>query len=366
MSEQKLPYQSAEGVRYAYEPVLVADPADTPWPYFRGPVLARLPDDRLICSMLTGGPTEPDPDNHSMVVESRDHGVTWSKPCTFFIHRRRRCGVATVFNGFDRPVALVNTMGLDNYNLEIRTHLSWYDAPNDAWSVPATMPGCQAFKTMRGIICADGAARFPVFWGEGCEQTRPFSSGLREWDSDLKLAPSKREYRHVCGMIVSRDGGKSFAQHGYLADPNVNLWEPTLVETEPGRLTMLMRAEATGSLYRSDSPDGGVTWTPPQPTDIPSPGSKPTFLKVGDAILLFHNPNPGTEFLDRRQVEVWVSQDGLRSWTRKLPLANSSESDRPICYPDPFIDPDTGDILVALDTARKVYLLRIPGVDLGI
>jgi len=361
-------FKSDEGIHWQYSPTLVADPADTPWPFFRGPSLLIMPDGRWLASLFTGGPTEPDRDNHAMVAESRDGGVTWEKPKVFFINHRRRAQVSTLFSGFDRPLAIVNTLGHDTYTQEVRAHVSWYDADQDGWTVPAVMPGCQAVRSMRGFTAANGTAIFPAFWAEGADQSRPseWTKGLTQWQSDLKLVPVKREYRHVCGIVTSQDGGKSFRQKGHVSHPDVSLWEPTVTEIEPGHLVMLMRAEGAGFLYRSHSQDSGETWSAPEATDIVNPNTKPVFAKIGRSILLFHNPTPGNRFVDRNQLEVWVSHDGLKSWDVKLPLAYAADSGRPVCYPHPLFVPERDEVVTLVDTARKVYLLRIPLADLGV
>jgi len=42
---------------------------------------------------------------------------------------------------------------------------------------------------------------------------------------------------------------------------------------------MLRRADTTNRLWRSDSSDGGRTWSNAYPTGIPNPGSKPRLMK---------------------------------------------------------------------------------------
>ena len=54
---------------------------------------------------------------------------------------------------------------------------------------------------------------------------------------------------------------------------------------------MLIRGDLSNRLWRTDSRDGGYTWSDPVMTDIPNPGSKPLILNLPDGrIVLFHNP----------------------------------------------------------------------------
>jgi len=366
--DPSLKYESMDGIFHAYPPVLVADPDDMPFPFIRGPKLTRLPDGRWMCLLFTGGPTEPHPDNEIMVTTSADAGKTWKKPILLFKSNLRRCNPTAYFDAHGRLGIFVMTMVNDSYNLEARTHLSWFDPAADKWSVPTVIRGCPAPKPMRGFVAADGEVVFPSYWAEVCDQIRPGVLGEEppQWRSDWGLVETKREYRHVCGLLTSKDGGGTFRVRGYVSHPDLDLWEPTVAEVAPGHLVMLIRAEASGFLYRAESRDGGETWSPPEQTDILNPSTKPTLLKIGDTILLFHNPNPGVGFFMRKVVEVWISRDGMKTWSDKIPLANAHACDRPVCYPDPIYLPESHEIAVVFDTARKVHLQKIPCEDLGI
>lgn len=48
--------------------------------------------------------------------------------------------------------------------------------------------------------------------------------------------------------------------------------QPTLWESSPGTVHMLLRS-TEGSIYRSDSTDGGVSWCPPYDTGLPNNNS---------------------------------------------------------------------------------------------
>jgi len=360
--DPSLKHESADGILHAFPPILIADPEQMPWPYIRGPKLVPLPDGRWVCVFLTGGPAEPHVENEVMASVSLDGGRTWPKPIRLFKSNLRRCLPASVYSFSGSPGIFVATMIPDSYFLEQRLHLSWYDQESDKWSVPTLVRGCPPVLPMRGFAASDGSAVFPCFWAEGCDQIRPGDLGdvPPQWQTDWAFSDTKREYRQVCGVLVSEDGGETFRVRGYVAHPEVNLWEPTAVEVAPGHYVMLIRAEATGVLYRSETRDSGETWTPPEPTDILNPSTKPVFLKIGDTILLFHNPNPGVGFYKRKQLEVWISRDGLKTWSDKIPLANASRSSRPVCYPDPVYLPESHEVAVLIDTGRKVHMQRIP------
>ena len=56
---------------------LILDVSKT-YGYAREPVLARMGDGSLICTFLSGGHTEPENQNITLVTRSYDDGLTWS------------------------------------------------------------------------------------------------------------------------------------------------------------------------------------------------------------------------------------------------------------------------------------------------
>jgi len=136
---------------------------------------------------------------------------------------------------------------------------------------------------------------------------------------------------------------------------------------------MLMRAERQGRFYRSESRDGGLTWSPAEPSDIPAVASKVLLLKHHDAVLMIFNPPPdgaGNDGLgQRRELALWVSRDGCRSWSNKRVLARvaprpSQPSWKAVCYPDGFIDASQKRLSLRVDTYRQQFLIKIPLADI--
>ena len=68
------------------------------------------------------------------------------------------------------------------------------------------------------------------------------------------------------GVLASTDEGATWRRHGpLLAGPGAGLRYPAVAESEPGRL-LLLAATSTHRIYRSESPDGGATWS--MPTEV--------------------------------------------------------------------------------------------------
>ena len=93
--------------------------------------------------------------------------------------------------------------------------------------------------------------------------------------------------------------------------------EPHVVELRDGTVAMLIRADKDGWLWRSDSHDGGRTWSAPGRTEIPNPASKVSLLRLDDGrIALVHNPNSAA----RDPLALWISADEMRTWPIQVEL----------------------------------------------
>ena len=92
------------------------------------------------------------------------------------------------------------------------------------------------------------------------------------------IAPASKEGENG-GAFVDRssDGGRSWQRSDYVppvratgdlsAQMRVSVIQPTLWESEPGVIHMLLRSNA-GRIYRSDSTDGGRSWCAMYPTAL--------------------------------------------------------------------------------------------------
>ncbi len=156
------------------------------------------------------------------------------------------------------------------------------------------------------------------------------------------LAPSSIEHLHKWDVFVdtSRDEGKTWNRSKYV---KINHWffggrgviQPTLWESKPGHVHMLMRS-SNGHIYRSDSSDYGQTWCPVYPTDLPTNNSGLDLVKMPDgALILGCNPVPNGY---RSPLTILISYNNGTSWISHLNL----ETDKgEYSYPS-IISTDTG------------------------
>lgn len=139
-------------------------------------------------------------------------------------------------------------------------------------------------------------------WRVGGDVSHP--TGLT-WLIEVRaLTCMRRTFAFVSDMLWS----ESHALRSILV-------QNTLCETEPGRLLMLFRS-GVGSVFASESSDGGETWTDPSPTPLPNPNSKvgmvrlPAIAASAPTLALAYNPST----MARAPLMLALSTDGGRAF----------------------------------------------------
>ncbi len=348
-----------DGVRFAYPPTVIWE-EDERWTYAREPLLRRMPDDSLVCLHYSGGPREPDDDNVELITRSYDDGATWSAPQVLFEHPSRGVWVTELFAEAGSPCAFVHTFETANHYGDLHTYRSWTTDHGKSWSEPISLPGGVGHVSVRqGMVLRDGAWLFPVYWQE---VTHGFAWQRRDGRSDRRSSTGQQDWLFCCGVLRSDDEGRSFRLHGSIRHPRFRLWEPNVAELGDGSLMMLMRVTGaeSGALWRSDSTDGGVTWSMPHPTDIPNPSTKLTLFTHDGAVILLNNPNPVIG--ERKPLTLWVSHDDGATWPTQLILADHPDG-RGVYYPHGLMDRERQILYLACDIKTRHFLIKIPFGD---
>ncbi|CAM4240918.1 exo-alpha-sialidase [Paenibacillus alkaliterrae] len=164
------------------------------------------------------------------------------------------------------------------------------------------------------IELSDGAWLAPASTEDGIWQafTDRSEDGGITWTKSGSVVIQGLDYSGIkevvdSGIPVSK---QSFSGRGVI--------QPTLWESNPGHVHMLLRS-TEGRIYRSDSDDGGRTWSQAYPTELPNNNSGIDLVKLGNGTLvLAYNP------VDK-------------NWGERSPLVLSASLDNGLTWEPPYI-----------------------------
>jgi hypothetical protein len=131
------------------------------------------------------------------------------------------------------------------------------------------------------------------------------------------LIPFSNENFSVPAMAITKDGGETWEISK--AVPGMGITQPSVVLTPSGKLLAFFR-DGTGArrIMRSESADGGYTWSKVIPTSLPNPGAgiEAVMLKNGHLAMIYNDK----ERSPRDKLAVSISTDEGRTWkwTRHL------------------------------------------------
>jgi predicted neuraminidase len=94
---------------------------------------------------------------------------------------------------------------------------------------------------------------------------------------------------------------------------------------------MLLRSSA-GVICRSDSQDGGKTWSPVYKTSLPNPNSGIDVAQFSDGVLALAYNRDDENWGARAPISVALSLDNGRTWPRLLDVEKGREDDE-FSYP---------------------------------
>lgn len=131
------------------------------------------------------------------------------------------------------------------------------------------------------VVRDDGAWLLPIF---RCVQ-RPG----QKWNGSHDYA----------AVGVSTDSGVTW--HLDNVDDSIGCVHMSPVPLEEGRYAAFFRRRQADHVYRTESEDGGRTWSPPQPTDVPNNNSSIAVIRLKDGRLaMIGNPMNAVSSKDRR------------------------------------------------------------------
>lgn len=322
-------------------------------------ILRQAPNGDLIIIAQCGGFTEPAIENRVYLFRSQDGGKTWSKPTDIYPMENRAvyCTEVTVFDGVITAYLTIHNGKFVDYE-----HIKLISRDNGyTWENGGRIEWFDSFVFIRGGIELKNGKRLLAFQNyPGAEKYNSVLSQNNEyiWKADIPYVEN--------GVIIMDKDEKNAVIGGTVKLPmtfnNRRIWqwsEPTVVELDNGQLTMLLRFTGTGYLWRSDSFDGGMTWTEAYKTDIPNPGNKPKLIKGKNGeIILLNTPNNATtvDLINRNPLSVWISYDNLKTFEYKKDLIDFKAY---LSYPDGIISDDGERVLFAFELNRHdVYFVE--------
>jgi predicted neuraminidase len=108
--------------------------------------------------------------------------------------------------------------------------------------------------------------------------------------------------------------------------------QPTFWESAPGKVHALMRTRA-GQIWRTDSEDGGRTWSAVSATGLPNNNSGIDLLRLDDGrIILVYNP-VSKNWGPRTPLDLALSSDNGKTWRPFAQLENNPEIKSEFSYP---------------------------------
>ncbi len=296
------------------------------------PTIAKIPNGRLFCA-YSGDNTEGDegPNNYNTISFSDDDGISWINDYVVIDHLEPV--------RMHEPILWVSPQG-ELWHFWAQSFM-WWDGRGGVWGSKCLNPEddfpkwskpirlCHGVMATKPIVRANGEWMFPVsIWKNKTSKYNSFP---------------KLEYSNV---YVSRNKGETLEYIGSANEPDTTYDENNIIERRNGSLMMLMRTK--DGISRSDSYDGGVTWSKPVGFVLPGPSARLYIDKLpsGAFVIVTHY-----RFTGRSHMTALLSYDEGETWKANLLLDRREK----VSYPDGFIDND-GFVYAVYD--RQRYLAR--------
>ena len=155
----------------------------------------------------------------------------------------------------------------------------------------------------------------------------------KTWNKSQEVAISQLEYKSGERTVGKDDSSIPVSEQSFYGRGVI---QPTLWESIPDQVHMLLRS-TEGMIYRSDSKDGGDTWTEAYATELPNNNSGIDMIRSKDGkLFLVYNPI-GVNWGDRTPISLVVSKDDGKTWEK---IRDLSTGEGEFAYPAIIQDED--------------------------
>jgi len=131
-------------------------------------------------------------------------------------------------------------------------------------------------------------------------------------DSGRILVPLYNEIEDYPVVLIVEDT-EWWAKSRYVAETMARgrVIQPAIVQLSNGKLLMLCRT-SEGFMWKSLSPNGGLSWTICKPTNIPNPNAALDLVRArgGELLMAFNN-----SCRDRYSISLALSEDDGKTWS---------------------------------------------------
>jgi predicted neuraminidase len=135
------------------------------------------------------------------------------------------------------------------------------------------------------------------------------------------IVPLANENFNLAAMAITRDGGETWTFSRPV--PGLGVIQPSIVQVRDGRLLAFFRdATPVHRIHRSESVDGGLTWSRPTATTLPNPGGgiEAVALASGNLAIIYNDK----ESSPRDRLAVSLSSDEGSTWSATRHLENTA------------------------------------------
>jgi len=224
------------------------------------------------------------------IWSSRFDGKAWSEPAVLGTEPNQPCW---------NPVLFKTAKGTLHF---------WYKAGPS----PERWTGFLRTSTDNGKTWSDSEMMPAGMWGPVRAKPIQLANGI------ILAGTSLESYRNWTPFVDrSTDDGKSWKRSNPFPVPGkFKQIQPTLFEGQNGKIIALMRSD-TRKICRSESKDGGETFSPAEEIDVPNPsaGIDAVKSKTGDVFLIY-NPTA----IARTPISLALSRDDGKTWKKVVDL----------------------------------------------